>query len=274
MSFRACRESGHAMQKEAEKFGASTLMEGMVSIRAVLRAGKEGIGDRRIEEVLFDREKTVSKARDLAFLQKAAKEAGFSIRMTNAAEIESLAIGNSHGGILARCTKRAFPDAETVPLKQDGFYVMLEGIEDPYNFGYCLRSLYAAGVDGIFLEPRNWMEAAGVVCRASAGASELLPVAVGEPTVTIRRLRREGFAVVAADLCPDAVPIYDTQIRRPVLLVVGGEKRGITRAVLDQCDKIVSLDYGRRLGAALSAASAASILAFEIFRQNRGGDKS
>jgi 23S rRNA (guanosine2251-2'-O)-methyltransferase len=55
-----------------------------------------------------------------------------------------------------------------------------------------------------------------------------------------------------------------------VLLVVGGEKRGITRAVLEKCDKVISLDYGRRFGAALSAASASSILAFEIYRQNRG----
>ena len=58
-------------------------------------------------------------------------------------------------------------------------------------------------------------------------------------------------------------------VKTPVLLVVGGEKRGITRAVLSECDGVVCLDYGRRFGAALSAASAASILAFEIFRQNR-----
>lgn len=53
---------------------------------------------------------------------------------------------------------------------------MLEGIEDPYNFDYALRSLYAAGADGIILSERNWMTAAGIVCRASAGASELIPL--------------------------------------------------------------------------------------------------
>ena len=82
-----------------------------------------------------------------------------------------------------------------------------------------------------------------------------------------------GYSVIAADLSKEAVSVYDTEIRYPVLLVIGGEKRGIGRSVLEQCDKIVALNYGRRFGAALSAASAASILAFEIFRQNRGTQK-
>jgi len=52
-------------------------------------------------------------------------------------------------------------------------------------------------------------------------------------------------------------------------LIVGGEKRGISHALLDKCDGRVCLDYGRDFPEALSAASAASILAFEVFRQNR-----
>ncbi len=85
----------------------------------------------------------------------------------------------------------------------------------------------------------------------------------------IEAFRQKGYTILAADKTDDAVPIYDMKISRPVLLIVGGEKRGITRSVLEKCDQVVSLDYGRRFGAALSAASAASILAFEIFRQNR-----
>ena len=157
-------------------------------------------------------------------------------------------------------------------IRENGFYVMLEGIEDPYNFGYCLRSLYAAGVDGILVGERNWFSAAGVVCRASAGASELFEIAAGDPATLIDVFHEKGYTVIAADKTDDAVPVYDTTVTRPVLLVVGGEKRGITRAVLEKCDKVVSLDYGRRFGAALSAASAASILAFEIYRQNRSSE--
>ena len=262
------------MQKEAEKFVDSTVMEGMFSIRAILRASEDGMNDRKIERVLFDREKTKSKARELSFLRAKAKEHGFAIDFVGSETIEEMTIGNSHGGIVAVCTERTVPAIGDMKIREDGFYVMLEGIEDPYNFGYCLRSLYAAGVDGILVGPRNWFSAAGVVCRASAGASELFEIAAGDTVEMIRIFKKKGYTVLAADKTDEAVPIYDTDVKTPVLLVVGGEKRGITRAVLSECDGVVCLDYGRRFGAALSAASAASILAFEIYRQNREKDGS
>ncbi|MGN1096039.1 MAG: TrmH family RNA methyltransferase, partial [Eubacteriales bacterium] len=84
--------------------------------------------------------------------------------------------------------------------------------------------------------------------------------------------RKKGYSVVAADKNKDAVLVYDTKICFPVLLVVGGEKRGINGELLKMCDKTVMLDYGREFRAALSAASASSIIAFEIFRQNRKQD--
>ncbi len=257
------------MQKEAEKFIDSSLMEGMFSIRAILRANEEGINDRRIETVLVDQAKVRSKAKELSYVRAMSYQRGFTIEYVDAAKIDEMTIGSSHGGIIALCTERTLPKAQEMKIKENGFYVMLEGIEDPYNFGYCLRSLYAAGVDGILVGERNWFSAAGVVCRASAGASELFEIAVGDTADIVKIFKSKGYTVLAADKTDDAVPVYDTEIRKPVLLVVGGEKRGITRAVLSECDKVVCLDYGRRFGAALSAASAASVLAFEIYRQNR-----
>ena len=262
------------MQKEAEKFVDSSVMEGMFSIRAILRAAEDGVNDRKIEKILFDKNKKKSKAHELAFLRAKSANLGFEIEFVDAEKLEEITIGNSHGGIVALCTDRTIGKIENMNIRENGFYVMLEGIEDPYNFGYCLRSLYAAGVDGILVGERNWFSAAGVVSRASAGASELFEIAAGEPTELVDVFRKKGYTVIAADKTEDAVPVYDTKITRPVLLVVGGEKRGITRAVLEKCDKVVCLDYGRRFGAALSAASAASILAFEIFRQNRDTEET
>ncbi len=257
------------MQKEAEKFIDSSLMEGMFSIRAILRAHEDGINDRTIQTIYFDKDKTRSKAKELSYLRAMSYKHGFEIEYVDAAKIDEMTIGSSHGGIVALCTERSIQKAEQMQIKENGFYVMLEGIEDPYNFGYCLRSLYAAGVDGILVGERNWFSAAGVVCRASAGASELFEIASGDTAEIVRRFKEKGYTVIAADKTDDALPVYDTEIKTPVLLVVGGEKRGITRAVLSECDKVVCLDYGRRFGAALSAASAASVLAFEIYRQNR-----
>jgi 23S rRNA (guanosine2251-2'-O)-methyltransferase len=256
--------------KEAEKFVNSSIMEGMTSVRAVLAGADTGVNDRKIEKILFDKAKTRSKFRELGFLRAKSAERGFEIEFVSAEEIEELAIGGSHGGVLAYTGDRTIKNIKEEEIKNGGFYVFLQGIEDPYNFGYALRSLYAAGVDGVVLEKRNWMSAAGVVCRASAGASEMMPLCWGEPEEIAQIFKEKGYDIVAADKTDDAVSVYDTEIKFPVLLVVGGEKRGISAAFREYCDKTVMLDYGREFRAALSAASASSIIAFEIFRQNRG----
>ena len=112
------------------------------------------------------------------------------------------------------------------------------------------------------------MSAAGVVCRSSAGASELLPLFVSEPADAVHMAKAAGYKVVCAGI-RDSVSAFDADLTRPIFLIVGGEKRGISRAVLDLADKVVRLDYGRPFRGSLSAASAASILAYEVLRQNR-----
>lgn len=257
--------------KEQEKFLPSNLFEGMTSIRAVLHAGEQGISDRRITEILYDRSRAASRKKELHYLEKISLERGFVLTPCTEEEIDALTIGTSHGGIVARCTDRSPVSLEELPEEtspEEGFYVMLDGIEDPYNFGYALRSIYAAGADGIILPQRNWMSAAGVVCRASAGASELFPLYTAAPEAAVDFFRRRGYKIVCADK-KNSVSAFDADLRRPIFLIVGGEKRGIRASVLDQADCIVRIDYGREFHASLSAASAATILSYEIFRQNQ-----
>jgi 23S rRNA (guanosine2251-2'-O)-methyltransferase len=127
--------------------------------------------------------------------------------------------------------------------------------------------LYAAGVTGVILSERNWMGAAGVVARASAGASEQLPMAVCSPEIAIDLMKTKGHRVVCAGI-RDSVSLYEADMKRPLLLIVGGEKRGISRSVLEKADQIVRIDYGREFKGSLSAASAATVLGFEVFRQS------
>ena len=241
------------------------IFEGMVSVSAVINSE---LKCRKITKVLFDRDKIKSKKKQYDYLRAMSSIHGFDIELTDEKTLDSLTVGTTHGGVIAYCTDRKIEEITKDDIKDGGFYVYIEGIEDPYNFGYALRSLYASGVDGVILSPRNWMTAAATVCRASAGASERCPLFISNDGM-INIFKEKGYTVLAADKTDDAVSIYDREVKTPVLLVVGGEKRGITRAVLSECDGVVCLDYGRRFGAALSAASAASILAFEIFRQNR-----
>ncbi len=256
------------MKKEASRQIDSVIFEGMTSINAVLK-GNGNEPSRKIIRVLFDEKKKRSKRREFEFLQRSSVEYGFELVTCSGGTIDEIAIGNTHGGIIAECEERVIPELnDSSNITPNGFYVMLEGIEDPYNFGYALRTLYAAGSDGIILPPRNWLSAAGVVCRASAGASEMLPSFIADPLDACKYLKNLGYKVVCAGI-RDSVSVFDADMKKPILLIVGGEKRGVSSALAEMCELTVRLDYGREFKGSLSAASAASVLAYEVFRQNR-----
>lgn len=260
------------MKKEASRQVPGTLFEGMTSVRAVIRAMEEGISDRRILRLLAAQERRAARAKELSWLSHMADKHGFSVDFVPEDELDAVTVGGTHGGIAAECTERTVPPLGSLPVT-GGFWVMLEGIEDPYNFGYAIRSLYACGADGIVLSPRNWMSAAGVVCRSSAGASEILPVAVSDPAEAARFFREKGFRVLAAGI-RNSVSSFACDMRKPLFLIVGGEKRGISASLLAEADEIVRIDYGRDFPGSLSAASAASMLGYEVMRQNRKTEKT
>lgn len=255
------------IKKESDKFSDSNVLEGMTSIDALIKAKERGINDRPIVKVLYCIEKESSKRREISYLKRKASALSFDIEAVPASVIDDMTIGNTHGGIIAVCGERSFAVLTKDKIAKKGFYVLIEGIEDPYNFGYSLRSLYAAGVDGIILTKRNWMGCAGVVSRASAGASELFPMFVCDPVEAICVFKSVGYKIVCAEK-ENSESVYKTELKKPLFLIVGGEKRGISAAVLSEADKRVHIDYGRDFPLALSSASASAIIAFEIMRQN------
>ena len=245
-----------------------SVFEGMTSISALIRAFEASPRTaRRIVAVYYSKELPRDKFRQLGFLKAKSIELGFELAACDASDIDSLTSGKTHGGIIAVCSDRQFPAVSTNVLKKNGIYFMLEGIEDPYNFGYTLRSLYAAGVDGVVLGVRNWMSAAGTVARSSAGCSELIDIFVDTPENAVRIFKASGFKVFSANI-RDAVSLYYTDLRSPALFVIGGEKRGISRCVLDETDVNIRIEYGREFSGSLPTAQAAAIIAFEAARAN------
>ena len=246
------------------------VFEGMTSLSAIIQKSEENdLYARKILRVLFDESKTKSKRHELDFLKKKAKALDFSLELVSEKEIDTYSTGNTHGGIIAFCSDREIPELRLHAdrIKKNGVYILLDGIEDPYNFGYAVRSIYASGADGILLSPRNWMSVAGIVAKSSAGTSELAEIFTAEPKEAISIMRSLGYTVVAAGI-RNSVSMYKADFKKPVLLIVGGEKRGISASLLSEADEIVRIEYGRSFRGSLSAASAATILSYEIYRQN------
>ena len=255
------------MQKEIEKFAGSNVMEGMPSISAVINSIKLGKTDRKIISVYVDKAKIKAKQKEIAFLKHQSRELGFSLDFVDSDLISEHSVGTSHGGIIAFCTPRTLPNLCIENIRKDGAYFILEGVEDPYNFGYSVRSLYASGADGIIVPERNWMGAAGVVARSSAGTSELIDMQIANATDAVSAFKSIGYTVICAGI-RDSESIFTTNLKKPLLVVLGGEKRGISREILDMADKIVRIDYGTPFNGSLSTAASAAVFAFEIYRYN------
>ena len=256
------------MIKEETKFIDSNVFEGMTSIRAIIASIDKNISDRRIEKILYDKNKLHKNAKNIGYLKAVSQKYGFDVIESTADEIEKFTLGNTHGGIIAFTGVRTImPLSDDALIKENGFYCMIEGIEDPYNFGYSLRSLYATGCDGLILPERNWMSAAGVVARSSAGASELFPIYKADAVDAAEFFKKKGYTIVCADENTDDI-LGKCELKLPILLIVGGEKRGISASLMKYADKRVKIAYQREFNASLSAASATTMFAYEIMRQN------
>lgn len=251
------------MKRDEEKRRDSSWAEGAISILSVLENRS-----REIREILLLPEAKRDEKNILRLL-KLAKAASVPVLMSDKAFFDSVTTGQSHGGVIAHVGERRMISPEEVFQKGEGFVFLLCGIEDPFNFGEAVRSFYAAGAGGMILSPRNWMSAAGVVIRSSAGASEAMSCAVYEDPATLcDTAKKAGYRIICASEA-GAVDLFKADLSKPVFLIVGGEKRGISKDFLSRSDLKVRIPYGRQFSGSLTAASAATVAAFEILRNNR-----
>jgi 23S rRNA (guanosine2251-2'-O)-methyltransferase len=245
----------------------SQWLEGHISIEAAVRAG-----NRPVEMIYIRQDKWDNTSRDL---QRLANEAGIPLERASAETIDEITRGHSHGGVVARVGPRRF---QTLPSlledRPDSSVVMIDGVEDPFNFGQAVRALYAAGLSGLVVRSRNWLSAADVVTRASAGATEWMPTAVVESAEEAADFfSSRGLLVACAVYDEQAINLFEADLTHPLFLVVGGEKRGITRSFLSRVELRLFIPYGRPFGRSLGTSSSIAVLAFEIMRQRQTKDE-
>ena len=235
-------------------------LEGAISIEAALAAASRDVAMIYVQEDKWD-----SGTRRLL---KAAEAAEVTVDRVGRDFIEERAGGSSHGGVIALVGPRRFLTmAQLVEGKARPAVVMLDGVEDPFNFGQAVRALYAAGIDGLVVRTRNWLSAAAIVARASAGTSELMPTAIAESAEEAADFYRERGLAVACTTRKGAVSIYEADLSAPLFLLLGGEKRGVTRSFADKADLRLQIPYGRPFRHSLGASASAAIVAFEMMRQ-------
>lgn len=234
-------------------------IEGDVSVKAALLGQK-----REIDMIYMDDSRHDKNAH---FIEMKAKELHVPFERTARSYIDDLATGRTHGGLIAQVEPRRYDALKSVFTNDMPFVVFLEGVEDPFNLGYIMRSLYSAGCNGLILKKRDWTNVEPVILKSSAGAFDYINTVLVEDTESmIHTCMDQGLHVYAA-MRKDAKPYFEANFKRPILLMIGGEMRGLSSKSLALADENIYVPYANDFRNALNAAGAAAVLGFEVMKQ-------
>lgn len=201
-----------------------------------------------------------------------ARAAGVEVRYVGREQLDRLAAGRNHQGVIAFGAPKRTVSVDDVLARardrnEEPFLLLLDGIEDPHNLGSLIRSADGAGVHGVVIPERRAAPLTATVAKASAGALEHVPVArVVNVTRTAEQLKEHGCWIIGADA--GAEPLWDVDLTGPIALVIGSEGKGIGPNLRKHCDRLVGLPMLGQVGS-LNAGVAGALLMYEVARQRR-----
>jgi 23S rRNA (guanosine2251-2'-O)-methyltransferase len=148
------------------------------------------------------------------------------------------------------------------------FILILDGIEDPHNFGAILRTAEAAGVHGVVIRKRRQVQLNETVMKVSTGAAKQVGVArVPNIAEAISRLKGKEIDVIGVEI--DGRGVYnEADLRKPLALVVGSEGEGLSRLVKERCSETVRIPMRGKINS-LNVSVATGIILFEVLRQRK-----
>ena len=247
---------------------SDTLIGGYISLASVLNADS-----REVKKIILDKERQSricsasyhypekAQYREIA---KFSKKLSIPVEYVTEKEFSALSGGEAYGGIAAYVGDRRVLDAEEL-VKCGKYFLIIDGIEDPFNFGYVLRTAFACGCDGVLLPERNYFTSSNIVIRSSAGASELMKVAYYDDIEkTVDLLKSHNIRIACTAKTENSVSLSEYTASSPICVVIGGEKRGINKALMAKADDVICIDYKNSYAMSLSASSAAAIIIYGV----------
>jgi 23S rRNA (guanosine2251-2'-O)-methyltransferase len=184
---------------------------------------------------------------------------------TSGEELERLCGSPDHQGVVAEVDPYPYAGASEL-LRGEGLLLALDQVQDPRNLGAVCRSAEFAGAAGVVIPDRRAAEVTPVVCKTSAGAVEHLAIArVRNLADWLAEAKGAGFWIWGADADAKQAP-WETDLRGPTVLVMGGEGKGIRPRVAAACDGLVALPSKGKVES-LNVSAAATALLFEALRQ-------
>ena len=235
-------------------------------IHAVSEALKSGA--RTFEYVGIARERHDQRVQRLI---QDCRASGVQVRFLPREQLDRTANTNTHQGVIAITSTKQYADVDTLLEQRRGeysFLIVLDGVEDPHNLGALIRTADGAGADGVIIPEHRAAGLTGTAVKASAGASEYLPIArVTNISRTLDELKERNVWTVGLDERSDQS--YDeVDYNMHCAIVLGAEGKGLHDLVRRRCDFLVSIPMSGNV-ASLNVSVAGGVVMYELARQRR-----
>lgn len=255
------RRSNDRLEPEAN------VIYGVLPVKEALRANV-----RRIERLVIQ---SGVKEHRLSEIRELAENEHIRIDRVAREQLDRLTGADAnHQGVVAFVSAADYAEADSIldGLDADVLLLLLDGVEDPRNFGAILRTAECAGVDGVFIPERRAVGLTDVVTKTAAGATEHLKIAkVPNLNRLIAELKEKNIWVVGTSVDAE-MEHTEWDWTQASALVLGSEGRGLHRLVTENCDVLVKVPMYGRIDS-LNVAVAAGVLLFEARRQRSTNDK-
>ncbi|MCI5497095.1 MAG: 23S rRNA (guanosine(2251)-2'-O)-methyltransferase RlmB [Firmicutes bacterium] len=211
-----------------------------------------------------------SKDKVLLDIVSLAKKKGVKIQYLDNKILDKECDNNQ--GIIADTSDFKYSTVEDIlqvakDKNKNNFILILDGIEDPHNFGSIIRVAECLGVDGIIISKNRACPVNDTVSKVSAGAIEHVKIAkVTNINTEIERLKQNNIWVYACELGGEDLDSAD--LSGNIAVVVGSEGDGVSRLTRKICDGVVSMQMYGKVNS-LNVSVATGIVLYEIVRKNR-----
>jgi 23S rRNA (guanosine2251-2'-O)-methyltransferase len=242
---------------------------GIHAVEALLKNNRHGITEMVLLKGRHDKR--------LSRLVKQAK--GIPFRQVNRKELDSLANSESHQGVIAyanvsseeaqgRIIKENELPTFLEAIKGTPLILLLDGVTDPHNFGACLRSADAAGVDLVITPKDRSVGLTSSVRKVACGAAETMPICQVTNLVRAMETLKEAGIWIAGAAGEAEETVYSIDLKGPMAIVMGAEGAGLRRLSRENCDYLMKLPMAGDVSS-LNVSVATGICLYEAVRQRR-----
>ncbi|MGX7030675.1 23S rRNA (guanosine(2251)-2'-O)-methyltransferase RlmB [Vagococcus zengguangii] len=201
-------------------------------------------------------------------VKKLATKHSVPMQFAPKSKLDLLSDHGNHQGVVLGVTPYEYLTIEGLleqTTSEAPFYLILDSIEDPHNFGSILRTADATGVDGVIIPKHRAVGITSVVSKTSTGAVEHVPVArVTNLAQAIRTLKDKQFWVYGTDM--NGTDYRHWNVAGPTALIIGNEGKGISPGLKKEVDEMLTIPMTGHVQS-LNASVAAGVMMYEVFRK-------